>query len=797
MKKILLFAHMILAITWVSAQQTYFIRDRLSQEAVPFVKVYPDQGSPFLGDLDGAFSVQTGVQSVTLKVSSFRDTTVNLSDSEDHIIFLQPIVQEIQEVTATAGENPAHRIMDLVIANRKKNHPLENDPFTYESYSKFIFDIDRAFLETISPDTEDSTLIEIRKFFDEQHLFILESASKRTFIPPSRDKEEIIAYKVSGLNDPMFSTFANEMQSFTFYENQVSLLGKSYVNPIAFGGTARYLFILEDTTVINKDTTFTIFYRPRKGKNFDGLTGHLYINTKGYAIEKVTALPFADTTNTRVKIIQEYVFTEGKKWFPSKLSTEFSLPASISVEGLEIIGKGNTYVRDVRFSKGKPEAGGFNNVSVEVRDGADDYSSSEWKKVREYTLTDREERTYEMIDSLSEATGLGRKLTALKILTEGKIPLGPLNMDLYRLVNFNQFEGYRLGLGLETSEKLMRPVSIGGYFGYGTKDRYWKYGGNIAVKIYRKMGVRLDLRYQDDLIERGATGFRKSGFSLSGTELYRDFFMTYMERQRLAEASLSAFLKGNIKLSVSGNFQRVNFENDYAFFTTDGIQPSVLKCDVAELSAELNWNIREQVMVLGDQRISLGTVYPRIKLRFAKGISGAYTASYDYLRLNAEIEQSFPIFMLGQFNWKLTGGHTLGDVPLFLNQIADGTGRIGNISVRNTFETVAPGEFFHSTQAAFFTRMDFKPFKTKAKWNEPQISLHHGLGYGEMKDPQFHSMVFKTMDKIYSETGILLNTLFSSGPSGIGVGVFYRYGYYSFNDWQDNIMPKVSLSFRF
>ncbi|MFN5911502.1 MAG: hypothetical protein ACK45H_09220, partial [Bacteroidota bacterium] len=106
MKKILLFAHMILAITWVSAQQTYFIRDRLSQEAVPFVKVYPDQGSPFLGDLDGAFSVQTGVQSVTLKVSSFRDTTVNLSDSEDHIIFLQPIVQEIQEVTATAGENP-------------------------------------------------------------------------------------------------------------------------------------------------------------------------------------------------------------------------------------------------------------------------------------------------------------------------------------------------------------------------------------------------------------------------------------------------------------------------------------------------------------------------------------------------------------------------------------------------------------------------------------------------------------------------------------------------------------------
>jgi hypothetical protein len=794
MKQLFLLAFFVHSSLCTTAQRTFFIRDGLNSESVPFVKVYPNNGTPFLADIDGVFKVGDEVNSVELKVSGYKDTLVDLLQVENSIIQIRPVVQEIKEVIATAGENPAHRIMDLVIANRKKNHPRENDAFQYNSYSKFIFDIDREYLTTIPDSTTDSTLIQIREFFNEQHLFILESSSTRTFIPTSRDKEVINAYKVSGFTDPMFSTFANELQSFSFYENQVQLMGKSYVNPIAFGGTNRYLFILQDTTVTARDTTFTIFYRPRKGKNFDGLTGHLFINTNNYAIEKVIASPYLDTAGFSLKIIQEYAFTNNKKWFPVKLSTELAMPATVSVEGLQIIGKGSTYIRDVTFDREKIDKVYFDNVSVVVDENADAAKKEQWDSVRAYKLTAQEERTYEMIDSLSEATGIGRKLSALKVLSEGKLPIGPVNLDLYRLINFNQFEGYRLGLGLETSSRLMKPVSFGGYFGYGTKDKYWKYGGNLTFHLYRPMGVRLDFRYQDDLVERGGTGFGKGGFSLSGTELYRNFFITWMERQRLAEASLSAYVKGNIRLSLTGNFQRVWFENDYVFFTTDGIQPSVRQCDVAEVSAELMWNIREEVMMVGDQRISKGTVFPKIRLRAAQGLPGIYTSQYDYLRLNLEVEQSFPILMLGKFNWKLTAGETIGDVPLFLHQVADGTGRKGNLSVANTFETVVPGEFFHSRQAALFTRMNFTPIKTKAKWNEPQICLHHAIGFGEMENRQFHSMAFNTMDKGFSETGLILNNLFASGISGIGVGIFYRYGYYSFENWLDNIMPKVSLS---
>ena len=309
----------------VQAQQTYQIQEFGSNEPIPFVKVIPNVGSPFLSDLDGYIKLESSVTSVQLNYAHFEDTLIFLSETIGNVLYMKYGEQDVEEVVVVAGENPAHRIMQQVIDRRKDNHPLKNDAFTYKSYSKFKFDLNPDALAAIPDSTIDSNLISMRKTFTKQHLFMMESTSKRTFIPPYRDKEEILAYKVSGISDPMFSTFAKSLQSFSFYENQFDLFGKLYVNPIARGGINRYLFILQDTTVVNSDTTYTIFYRPRLGKTFNGLTGHLYINTKGYAIEKVIAEPYQDSAGMKLRIVQEYAFVDGKKWFPTKLTTEVDL----------------------------------------------------------------------------------------------------------------------------------------------------------------------------------------------------------------------------------------------------------------------------------------------------------------------------------------------------------------------------------------------------------------------------------------------------------------------------------------
>ena len=780
------------------AQTKYTVRDGVTLEPMPFVKVLPNEGAPSFTDIDGRFLLNKEATSFQLRFTTYKDTLIDVAKLDTNVIFMWSSLQEIVEVTVVAGENPAHRIMDLVIENRKKNHPLSNDAFTYNSYSKFIFDTNDELKERVmDAPAEDSMLGEL-KFLNEQHLFMLESASERKFIPPAKDRENITAYKVSGLSLPIFSTFAQSLQSFNFYDNEFQLLGATYINPIAAGGTKRYLFLLQDTTVIGNDTTFTITYRPRIDKNFKGMEGTMYINTNGYAIEKVIASPYTrDTAVTfKAKIVQDYHLIDGYKWFPYNLSTQVELHGLAITVGEEagyITGKGNTYIKDVVLNPDDLKKRGFGNISIATDPDAKDADDDVWDTYRPDELTDKEKKTYHVIDSLGEATNLDRKLTALMALSTGKLRLNKINLLLGRIIDYNFYEDLRLGAGIETSDLLMKNIAIGGYFGWGTRDKDWKYGGYSTFYINKRKGIELTLNYQQDIVHRGGNAFQKKGLNLNDTESYSRLFRTYFDKQRLAELKLSYSPLGNLNLFAAGSYQRVEFTSGYSYNPVDTSYFSGTQVDVAETSLEMQWNIRERVMLLGDLRISEGTKFPKISVKITKGWKGIATSQLDYLRLNFRINQTISSMRFGNINWTLMASQTVGDVPLFLKQNAIGTRQDWNVTAANTFETVFPGEFFHDRQASLFLRYDFPTIKTKAKWNEPQFILHHGIGYGDFANRFEHSQVFRSMDKGLYEAGLIFSGMLTQNATSIGIGGFYRYGYYADADWRKNIVPKISV----
>lgn len=779
------------------SQNRFTVYDTISDEPMPFVKVIPVDGNPMFTDINGRFSVSEDVVSVQLRFQGYRDTLITLSNVQDHNIYMWVNQQVIQEVVAKAGENPAHRIMDLVIANRKQNHPLENDAFTYTSYSKFIFDVDSSFQKGIKDAPVSDSTADVRKFIESQHLFMLESASERTFIPPARDRENIIAYKVSGISHPAFSTFAQSMQSFNFYDNQFDLFGTSYVNPIAFGGTKRYLFILQDTTIVGADTTFTISYRPRLGKTFSGLEGQLFINTNGYAIEKVIAEPYKDTNQLfKVKIVQEYQFIDNQKWFPVNLSTSVELKGlAVAVDGNSgyIEGKGNTYVKDIKINPEGLKKRGFGNIALATEPGAERANDATWSEFRADTLTDKEKRTYVVIDSIAKETNMDKMLTGFMALTTGKLRMNKVNLLLDKIIDFNMYEGYRLGAGLETSDLLMKNIAVGGYFGYGFRDKGWKYGGYSTFYINRRRGLELTVKYQQDLLHRGGNVFTQQGFDLSSTEAYSRIFRTNMEKQRLAELKVSYAPLGNLMFYVSGNYQRIEETKGYAFNPMDTSVFHNTTMDLAETSIEMKWNIRERIILLGDQRVSQGTKYPKISLKVTKGWSGIAEAKTDYVRMNVRFSEDVSSLRFGKLNVTLQGSQTIGNVPLFLKQNAFGTRQDWNVTCANTFETVYPGEFYHDRQAALFVRYEIPAIRTKAKWNEPQFILHHGIGYGDFANKSEHNVAFQSMDKGMFEGGLILSGLLKINFLSLGAGVFYRYGYYSQPQVAKNIVPKISV----
>jgi len=152
--------------------------------------------------------------------------------------------------------------------------------FTYDSYNKLVFGmtLDTAILaDTAKRAAMDTTKQQVYNFFEQQHIFLMESVTKRKFYPPDRSEETIIANRVSGLTSTDFFLLGTQLQSFSFYGETVDLLGYSYMSPLANGAISKYRFELADTTFIGVDTVFTIAFQPKKGKNFTGMKGHLYI----------------------------------------------------------------------------------------------------------------------------------------------------------------------------------------------------------------------------------------------------------------------------------------------------------------------------------------------------------------------------------------------------------------------------------------------------------------------------------------------------------------------------------------
>lgn len=798
----LLFLLLILSLSSLGQKSVdVLVVDSITEEPMPFVKIQRGGEAVKLTDVNGKITLELEINDqLSFRFYNYLEKKITVSSlSSKLMVQMVPDAQLFDEVVIRPGENRAHRIIKNAMDERKNNDPLRNNSFQYNSYSKFILNAESE--EVLNrEEISDSSVLRMMDLMDKQYFFLTETASTRLFSPPAFDEEVVNSYKVSGVNNPMFATLSNQLQSFSFYDNIFTINDKDYINPIAPGSIRRYLFVLEDTLIKGSDSTFAISFRPRKGKNFDGMQGFLYITTKGWALEKVIAEPYEESENLKIKVIHEYRFTSGKKWFPYEINTEFQFPSIQFSKKHYPAGRSSVLISDVQFDV--PVKKRFNAIKLVVEDGAANDTLG-LNSARGKNISNKERTTYKAIDSIAEEANLDRLLNALTILSTGKIPIGKVSIPLDKLLTFNQQEGYRVGFGLETNKRLSRFFNIGGYAAYGFRDREWKWGGHSQINFNTQHQFHLDLLYSDDLFERGGVDFRENEFDLNSTSALRSFFVNKMDRERKVSVGLSGLLSQNFKVQLLGNYRRIFYFDEYRFNEFGSNTTSIPlqyddQFDLAETGVILNWNIREKVMMLEDRRVSLGTPFPKITFKAVKGWDNIFEGAFEYYRFNLKVEQDFTIRGFGKLNLQSMSGMTLGDVPLILNQMPLASGINWSVTVPNTFETMQPTEFYTDKYTALFTRLTFLPLKNKTDWTEPLISLHNAFAFGEMDNRFNHLNVdFDVPHKGFFESGLILDNLLISGFTGIGMGVFYRYGPYAYDNIGENFFYKFSVRFKF
>jgi len=68
------------------------------------------------------------------------------------------------------------------------------------------------------------------------------------------------------------------------------------------------------------------------------------------------------------------------------------------------------------------------------------------------------------------------------------------------------------------------------------------------------------------------------------------------------------------------------------------------------------------------------------------------------------------------------------------------------------------------------------------------------VAFGSLTHPEKHQLIaFKTLEKGFYESGLLVNNLLRLPAIRTGFGVFYRYGPYGFTHVSDNFGYKISL----
>jgi len=624
------------------------------------------------------------------------------------------------------------------------------------------------------------------------HLFIIESVSERIFKAPKDLNEVVINNRAAGFSEPEFAALANAVQPFTFYQDHLEILDNDYLNPVSPGSTKAYYFNIKDTLYQGQDSIYVLTYEPRKGKNFEGLKGLLYIHTNNYAIQSVIAQPVTPQF-INIKIEQQYQLIDGNQWFPLALNFEV-FAENYPTKLLGIKANGRTYVDSVAIN---PSLKKYKFKRDTWRMGDDPYERSDslWQSLRHKVLTQKEERTYSLVDSIGEENNFDTFQKWAGVLSTGRYPLGKVDF-LFTELGVNTYELVRLAAGFGTNKKFSKYFNAEVYGAYGIRDKGLKYGGALGVNILDDKRLEWRLSYKKDIDEPARP--LPENADLFSSRFYANR-MSQVEEIRMAISGRPfSFLEGEVALSR--NKWQPGF--DYALFVGDDYK---MDFSFTEVQVNARYAFGEQYFNFMGMRTARETPHPVLTLTYAKGIDGWLDGEYDYHRVAIGLEQSFLVRRFGTTTYKLEAGF-ISNPGLPYNRLSV-SNTFNNDSyvelIVNTFQTLRAYEFLSDRFVHLFIRHDFKSLLFRTEKFQPRLSLIHNMGFGTLSNKDQHrSIAVRTMEKGFFESGVRLGNIIRIPVAnivyvGLGAGVYHRYGPYTLPGFWENTSVNLALDLSF
>jgi hypothetical protein len=382
----------------------------------------------------------------------------------------------------------------------------------------------------------------------------------------------------------------------------------------------------------------------------------------------------------------------------------------------------------------------------------------------------------------------------LNYLGNGYLPTKYFDFDLRYLIKYNQYEGFRTGLGGITNEAFSKAVRLEGYSVYGFLDHRFKYSFGGGVRIAEKTNTWINLSYTDDLEETGSSLFLtdKRFFQFFEPRLLNiSLFHRHITKSINIEHHLHPKIITESQFAVS----KIIPTYEYIFRPHGDEGFSEYSLTIARIS--LQWSPFSHFKREVNAIVEAKTGYPKFTLQYTKSFENLFDGNFGFSKLDLRIMQHFNYDNDASTQLVFTGGMVGGDIPLthlyhaYPNNVNKET-ILQRFSVAgtNSFETMYFNEFFSDEFATVQIKHLLSPFNI-SPWFKPRLVLISRFALGTMDGLERHeNQTFETLEKGFFESGLEINELFF----GFGFSFAYRYGAYHLPRFDDNIAFKFTFN---
>jgi hypothetical protein len=702
------------------------------------------------------------------------------------IVYLQ--AKPLDDLQAT--EPSTQTIIDSVLSHSKENNIYLNKNFRYTSYNK-------ARISTNNIDEAKGMVnkllglfaIELKSYDGSHHVLLAESITKRKYVDEFNQKENIIASKISGIDNPKMLALNSQIQSMSVYNKFINVIDKSYVSPVFEGTEKRYNFKLLQKIQRADDDLYVIQFNPNGKLKQVLLTGVLYISSKNWAVESAIIRP-DKSSSVQFDVYLNYAL-KNEVWVPHSFTTRIGLD-NVSSKKFQFITRYSTYIYDFEYQASLKKSI-WDDITIEFSPTENISGDSLITDNRKEEFSERDQNTYTFYDSVGTLNNIDVAFDFAEHLYEKQIKTKYFNIDLNRAFDYNNYEGFRIGIGANKDIDKKGKLNIGGHMAYGLQDNQAKYGirGRYKLLPLKKLTFIGGLDNETYESAQSIYSFYRYQYSSEWLRRFSINIMDVAQRYYLGfETSPIKYTSLSFKLMSSKNFTPYNYQ--YKQNTSQTYR-------YTDVEIGLRFAFGENQFKLYNNKYKLKSHYPVLWTKLNFGLNNFLGGQYDYVKLDSRIEYTMRSFLLGKGHIQFNFGHAIGELPYF--QLFEGYGAEGAAVAHNRFETMGINEFLSSTYANLFLTYEItKLYFRKHPKFRPSIELDYNVGIGSLKNKEDHkNFDFNTMEKSYHETGISIRNLITfkivAAKIGLGVGNYLRFGPYAYSSFKENYNAKVFLTF--